>query len=179
MAPPPGHSRLAAALLLLCLVHAATSTEWPGVLPLNDSVAGRSGDDAPQGFTDAFFLRFGASGESFSSAFNITTSRSCLIQPGMFTADPKPFPGCHQEPFAWEEDGVVQIRCPEPIRWIEEGHEVLINQGFTGRLRWKMEKDNPAWERLNHRAWHSGTPGQLRHTTEFLEVRCGARRQLF
>eukprot|EP00667_Euglena_gracilis_P009324 EG_transcript_9474 len=97
----------------------------------------------------------------------------------MYSANPTPFPSCHQQPFAWEADGVVQIQCPEPIRWIEEGHEMLINQGFSRRQVYKMEKDHPVWERLNYRAWHNGTPGQLRRTTEFLEVRCGKRRQHF
>eukprot|EP00667_Euglena_gracilis_P027640 EG_transcript_34353 len=136
-----------------------------------------AGDGPPQHFMESFFLRYGASADSFSSSFNTNANRSCTIIPGAFTADPQPLPDCREQPFAWEVGGVVRIQCPEPIRWIEEGHEVLVNQGFSGKQVFNMEKDNPVWERLNYQAWRSGTPGRLRHTTEFLEVRCGARRQ--
>eukprot|EP00667_Euglena_gracilis_P025014 EG_transcript_29087 len=140
---------------------------------------GRSGDDAPpRRLEDSIFLRYGASDDFFSSSFNTSSGSNCLIQPGTYTADPEPAFDCRQEPFAWERDGVVQIQCPGPVRWIEEGHEVLVNQGLAKAHL--VEKDSPVWERRNDRSpWRSGQPHQLRHTAEFLEVRCGKRRQQF
>eukprot|EP00667_Euglena_gracilis_P025582 EG_transcript_30074 len=187
-------SPLRRALLLICLVQTATTTAGPlqpappflpGThLPDGNGTVealprGRSGDDAPpQRLVDSIFLRYGASDDFFSSSFNTSSSSSnCLAQPGAYTADPEPAFDCRQDPFAWESGGVVQIRCPGPIRWIQEGHELLVNQGFA---KANVEKDSPVWERRNRRAaWHSGRPRQLRHTTEFLEVRCGKQLQQF